>query len=120
MIEKKRADARAYYHRNKESCHARNYRSTINRRKRIREFLNEYLRNHPCIDCNESDIVVLDFDHRNRNEKEFCISTAIANNISILRLQKEIEKCDIRCANCHRRKTHNNNEYQSRRNTKHE
>jgi hypothetical protein len=75
-------------------------------RVRNREFLNEYKRNHPCIDCGENDIVVLDFDHRVGVKKLFTIGEKAGTTTSIEKLQAEIDKCDVRCANCHRRRTH--------------
>ena len=71
-----------------------------------RLLIREYLRAHPCVDCGESDIVVLDFDHRDPAAK--------THNVILLAMHKpwtrvllEIAKCDVRCANCHRRKTAN-------------
>lgn len=82
----------------------------INRSKAWRQACREenqrrilaYLREHPCIDCGEADPVVLDFDHR--GDKSF----GIANMLQFVlwrRIEAEIAKCDVRCANCHRRKT---------------
>ena len=64
----------------------------------------EYLREHPCVDCGEDDPVVLEFDHV-RGDKEGNIGCLI-NDWSWERLRIEIEKCDVRCANCHRRRTY--------------
>lgn len=78
----------------------------VNNKKRIdeaRQYVIEYLSSHPCVDCNESDIVVLEFDHK--ENKYDAISDMVKNGIALERLKSEIEKCDIRCANCHRRKT---------------
>jgi hypothetical protein len=65
----------------------------------------EYLSSHSCVDCNESDPVVLEFDHRDRAKKKFSIANAVRNANSWDTILKEIEKCDVRCANCHRRMT---------------
>jgi len=54
------------------------------------------------VDCGESDPVVLEFDHR--EDKRLIISKAV-NNYGIPGLTAEVAKCDVRCANCHRRKT---------------
>ena len=62
-----------------------------------------YFESHPCVDCGESDMVVLEFDHV-RGNKYGEISRLRKNN-SIERLKEEIAKCEVRCANCHRRKT---------------
>lgn len=70
-------------------------------RARSQTFICEYLSNHPCVDCGESDIVVLEFDHL--QDKEFAISQKIDCGISTI--MKEIAKCEVRCANCHRKKT---------------
>jgi hypothetical protein len=67
-------------------------------------YISEYKATHPCVDCGESDPVVLDFDHRDPAEKSFAISSA--RNTSMRQLIAEIAKCDVRCANCHRRRTH--------------
>lgn len=71
----------------------------------IRAFILDYLRTHPCVDCGETDPVVLEFDHV-RGEKHFSIGKASTHNIGLGRLQDEMTKCDVRCANCHRRRTY--------------
>lgn len=80
-------------------------------RRRSRDYVRMYLKTHPCLDCKESDPIVLDFDHRDPSTKYRSISQIIAHNLGINKLIEEIEKCDVRCANCHRRKhykeTHN-------------
>lgn len=63
-----------------------------------------YLAEHPCVDCGEGDVVVLDFDHV-RGDKVNDICTLSRWGISWTRIETEIAKCDVRCANCHRRKT---------------
>lgn len=56
-----------------------------------------------CIDCGERDIVVLDFDHM--HDKTYAISHMVRSAFSLESLELEISKCEVRCANCHRRKT---------------
>lgn len=73
-------------------------------RQRKKQFVWEYLLLHSCIDCGEKDPLVLDFDHV-RGEKSFSISDAIRNKKTVERILQEIEKCEVRCSNCHRRKT---------------
>lgn len=65
-------------------------------------YLLSYFESHPCIECGEADPVVLEFDHL--GDKTFNIGSGIAyrNWASIL---EEIAKCEVVCANCHRRRT---------------
>lgn len=63
-----------------------------------------YLLNNPCVDCGESDPIVLEFDHV-RGEKSANVSSLIGGSYSLSKIQQEVSKCDVRCANCHRRKT---------------
>lgn len=66
----------------------------------------EFLRTHPCTDCGEGDPVVLDFDHLPGQPKRFEIARAInASTRSWATISAEIEKCEVVCANCHRRRT---------------
>lgn len=72
--------------------------------ERARDFIWNYLSSNPCVDCPESDPVVLEFDHRDGVEKRFNVAEAY-DRYSIANIKLEIEKCDVRCANCHRRRT---------------
>lgn len=74
-------------------------------KSRNQQYIWDYLLCNPCVDCSESDPVVLDFDHRDGVEKESDICNAVLFGWSLEHIQNEIEKCDVRCANCHRRRT---------------
>jgi hypothetical protein len=78
-------------------------RANDRRRQRAQQFVSDYLLNHPCIDCGEADILVLDFDHL--KDKEHNVSHMVRSGKTLLAISQEIEKCVVRCANCHRRKT---------------
>jgi hypothetical protein len=85
------------------------YRQSHNKsRNKIREnnarMVFEYLEKHSCLICHESDPVVLEFDHRDKDDKIENISNLILHG-TWEQIQKEIEKCDVLCANCHRRKS---------------
>lgn len=71
-------------------------------RERNRQFINDYLIGKSCIDCGENDPIVLEFDHFENKKDNLC---EIIQNCSIEKIEAEIKKCNIRCANCHRRKT---------------
>ena len=66
--------------------------------------LADYLRLHPCIDCGQTDIRVLEFDHV-RGEKSNNIARMVGEGFSWSSIEAEIAKCEVRCANCHRIKT---------------
>ena len=63
-----------------------------------------YLECHPCVDCGESDSVVLEFDHV-RGVKLAPVTSLLSSG-SWNKVQEEIDKCDVRCCNCHRRRHH--------------
>ncbi len=94
---------RAYYLRTPERNPQRQARN-VRARAEANAYVLEYLAAHPCVDCGESDIVVLEFDHV-RDEKEHTISSLISRGSGLATIAAEIAKCEVRCANCHRRVT---------------
>ena len=76
----------------------------IRRQAENLDHLTTYLRNHPCADCGEPDPVVLTFDHV-RGEKKYHIANMLASGRPWQKILAEIEKCDVRCFNCHMRRT---------------
>lgn len=98
-----------HYAANREAYMKRAIVNRTAKRKESREYLQEYLRAHPCVDCGESDIVVLDFDHV-RGEKLTNLSSMGHDGYTLKAIQIEIAKCEVRCANCHRRATHRRRE----------
>lgn len=74
------------------------------KRAAIRQHILQHLSENPCVDCGEDDPIVLEFDHV--RGKSFNICDAGWKLTTIAKLKAEIAKCEIRCANCHRRKTH--------------
>jgi len=64
----------------------------------------QYLSKHPCVDCGEIDARCLEFDHV-RGEKKNNISSMMKNVCAWETILEEISKCDVRCANCHRKRT---------------
>jgi hypothetical protein len=80
-------------------------RAIAQRRRLLRErteFLLEYFETNPCRDCGETDPVVLEFDHL--RDKRFTIGGQLAY-YNWERVLEEIAKCEVVCANCHRRRT---------------
>ena len=71
----------------------------------IKKFLFDFLSSCKCTDCGESDIMVLEFDHT--EDKSFNLGKShMIKGLTLEALAKEVSKCEIRCSNCHTRKTH--------------
>lgn len=71
---------------------------------KLRDYVWNYLENHACVDCGESDPIVLEFDHV-RGVKVRAVADMVRGKVSLKSLEAEIAKCEVRCANCHRRIT---------------
>lgn len=91
------------YWKDPESVRARVGRNSSRRREESQRRAVEYLMTHPCVDCGEANILCLQFDHL--TDKTFDVSFMISTGVSWHRISAEIAKCDVRCANCHARKT---------------
>lgn len=82
----------------------RKERARVSRKKRV-EWVKQYKQKHNCKDCGLNDWVVMEFDHIDPENKTLCISTMIKSSCSLEMIKKEIDKCEMVCANCHRRRT---------------
>jgi hypothetical protein len=95
---------RKHYRENKARYLQRGKKNKRRYRIQNRTRVATYLTEHHCVDCGESDIMVLEFDHRDGRDKEDEVARLIGTG-EWAKLAAEIAKCDVRCANCHRRKT---------------
>lgn len=69
-----------------------------------REFLKKYKSKHKCIICGESEPCCLEFHHL--ENKEFSLSHRLKHDVDQKDILREMNKCCLLCANCHR-KAHN-------------
>jgi hypothetical protein len=101
---KQREASRRHYAKNRAKVIASATKHCKLARERTRAFIAAHLKANPCIDCGETNIIVLEFDHL--HSKDFNISDATRKGVGIKKLKNEIAKCEVRCANCHRKKTY--------------
>jgi hypothetical protein len=103
--EKQREASRRHYAKHRDKVIAKAKVNSKVAKSRIRAYINNHLKANPCVDCGETNIVVLEFDHIG-DDKYFSISDATRHGYSIKKIEVEIAKCEVRCANCHRKKTY--------------
>ena len=91
----------------KGRCKKAGYRDKLReqgnaRRRRVLEFLRAFKMKHGCADCGyNKHHAALDFDHVKVGKTiNVCFSR------SIEQAKREIELCEVVCANCHRRRTY--------------
>lgn len=99
----KKQTQKAWYEANKQ-YHVKRVRLRTNKvREEIARAIYDYLSKNPCVDCGESDPIVLEFDHV-KGEKTFSIGGYAKKAYSLKKVFDEISKCVVRCSNCHRRR----------------
>jgi hypothetical protein len=74
----------------------------IKQRSILRKWLDNFKKEGKCCKCGMTDYRCLEFHHRDHNLKEHNITRMITDKVSLERLQREMNKCDLICANCHR------------------
>lgn len=87
---------KANYEKRKDAIIARAYQY-----KQENVNLVNFYKQQGCCKCGEKRGYVLDFHHINPNQKDNTIAHMIKSS-SLENLKKEIEKCALLCANCHR------------------
>lgn len=91
---------RSHYRRNKRRYLDRNNLTFDRHREIVRQ-----AKSKPCADCGvQYPFYVMDFDHREDVEKTFALNSIQRKTIKAI--LREIEKCDVVCSNCHRKRTY--------------
>jgi len=94
-------EAQIYYEDNKEWIQEK-----VRNRIRLHTLRLNYIKNESgCMHCRESDPGVLEFNHKNASTKLFNIGRTKGKSKSWEMISQEILKCEVLCANCHKRVT---------------
>lgn len=99
-IECMRKYRREHYHKNKNQYYDRNTKTNA----KLTEII-LVLKNKGCLDCGvkyPGEPWLIEFDHL--QDKQFNIST-LRKSGSVTKLRSELEKCEVVCVICHRRRT---------------
>jgi hypothetical protein len=88
-----------------KSCRAKQKRD---RKQRYKQQLKDYKKSLCCSKCGINDHRVLEFHHKDPVTKEATVASLIKDR-SFKSVLKEIEKCVVLCANCHRIEHSNGN-----------
>src|SRR5205085_2336078 len=103
-VEKRRAYHRKWHAEHRELRSKYIYKHRKKTRLVYNQRIIEYLKNHPCVDCGFSNILALEFDHLRDKVKD--VMKMVRDLAPWNKIEEEIAKCEVRCANCHRIKTH--------------
>ncbi len=101
-----------HYRNNKQQYYNRN----IVQKERLGIWIQEYKKYRSCKDCKKSypyEPWLMEFDHLDSDLKEMAVSL-IARYGSLKKVIKEIEKCDLLCVLCHRKRTASRGHYKLR------
>ncbi len=83
----------------------RAYQNKVATIRRNKERINEMRRSTPCADCGTCwPHYVMDFDHVG-DDKTKGVMVMVNQDVSWNRIEEEIAKCELVCANCHRERT---------------
>ncbi len=103
-LEKHKIAKREWWLRNREISSERDKKNKIKMNRKAIDFVRK-VKSTPCADCGvKYPYYVMDFDHRDRNNKHYAISSMLYN-YGVDKIRIEVEKCDVVCANCHRERT---------------
>lgn len=103
QAEKRKEKCRAYYANNRDKLKKQILHCKFERKHQNQQYVFDLLKEKGCVDCGEQEPRKLEFDHV-RGKKTKNVSSLVNEGASLKRIKKEIEKCEIRCANCHRYK----------------
>ena len=85
-----------------------NNSNSAQRKLVAKTYIYEQLSKSKCVDCGETNILALEYDHIN-GDKLKGVGRLANSGYSLSVIKEEISKCVVRCSNCHRAKTHKEN-----------
>lgn len=88
-----------WYYRNRDEETAQK----LQRRNELRAWVYDYKRQRACARCGESDPACLEFHHTSAHEKRLAIGQMVTYGYAKTSIRAEMSKCELVCANCHRR-----------------
>jgi len=97
--------SKKHYEANAEEYKAKSAASNRKLRLRNRDYIKNIKESNPCLDCGQFyPYYVMHFDHI--YDKNGSVSDLSRASSSIERIQKEIDNCELVCANCHAERTY--------------
>ena len=90
-----------YYKDNWKKVTSKIYSAKKTRSTSIKDYVRE-IKERGCNRCGEKRIPTIEFHHENSEEKEHNVSRMLQGNYGLETVKKEIDKCEVICANCHR------------------
>lgn len=97
--EKQRECQRKWYSNNKDF----EIKRVRKRKNKIIKWFKEYKKTLSCTNCQEDEPACLVFHHKDPKKKTIGISSMVNHGLAINTIKKEMEKCIVLCANCHRK-----------------
>ena len=94
---------RDYWAKKKKHLSKKKKENALKLKERNKLYVIDFLKKSKCVDCSIDNLLVLEFDHI--KEKKLYNISEMVSNCSLETLKKEIEKCEVVCANCHRIRT---------------
>lgn len=88
-----------YYRKNKD----KEKRRVAKRKAEIAKWFLKVKSTFRCKICGEKETVCLDFHHLSKKRKDFSLGSIKAWGWGKKRIMKELKKCTVLCANCHRK-----------------
>lgn len=95
---------KVWYPRNRAKVKSRSVLKKRRRRNKHWTIIIKKYFSKGCVDCGIKNVRVLEFDHV-RGKKISGVGTMIQDNYGWSTIKKEIDKCEVRCRNCHRLRT---------------
>ena len=92
---------REWHQRHKAERLAKIYERRDAKRAAINQHIQEIKKQNCCADCGQQHLATLHFHHLNSEDKLFNIGHASDKGFSLDKIDNEIKKCVILCANCH-------------------